>query len=175
MRTLRELLRIINRYIFYYIRNSATGKYITIPDGYYYVDQEAYTGASNQLWKVHYNNDGTYGLSNAARSGYYMYAGVDTEGGSIQIDNSTGSLPNDCRMWIIPTAKGNFRITSREIGQFRALTGGCFDSTSVEAYNAIPPPMTSNGCLKDTRCRCPAVKWKWYRETARGFTPTRTR
>ena len=120
---------------YYYIRNFKTQKYLTIPDGYYYVDQEAYTGGSNQLWKVHYNGDGTYGLASAARSGYYMYAGVETEGGSIEIDNPTGSLPNDCRMWIIPTAKGNFRIASREIGQFRALTGGRLESTSVAAYN----------------------------------------
>ena len=107
---------------------------MAIPSGREYVAQEAYTGGNNQLWKVHYNGDGTYALSCPAKPNWYMDAGVDFDGGSISISYKNGDLPNDCRMWLIPTAKGNFRITSREIGQFRALTGGRYDSTSVEAY-----------------------------------------
>ena len=119
---------------YYFIRNRGTGKYLSIPGDYLYVDQESYKGTANQLWKVHYNGDGSYAISSPARSGYYLYAGADIDKGTVSLLYETGTLPDDCRFLIVPNSAGNFRLTSRFISAFFALTAGRTDSTIVEAY-----------------------------------------
>ena len=116
---------------YYFIKNVSTGKYLSIPSNTYTVDQEAYTGKSNQLWKVHYYGNGSYLISSAAGSNDYLCAGMDIDGGAVFIDNT---VSDDTQILIVPTAAGDYRITSRYISSYWALTAGRYDSTSVEAY-----------------------------------------
>ncbi len=120
---------------YYYIRNRASGKCLSIPGSGIYVDQESYKGTANQLWKVHYNGDGSYAISSPARKNYYLYAGVDMDKGSVSLLSATDTPSDDgCRFLIVPNSAGNFRLTSRFISAFFALTAGRTDSTIVEAY-----------------------------------------
>lgn len=119
---------------YYYIQNRSTGKYLCIPGDYYYAGQEAYTGGANQLWKAHYYKEGGYTFSSPFRQGYYLYAGMEIDGGSVSLDGGNGTVANENQFLIVPISNGYFRLTSKRTSSFWALTGGRGDSTSVETY-----------------------------------------
>ncbi len=54
--------------------------------------------------------------------------------GLISLSPESGTLPDDCRFLIVPNSAGNFRLTSRFISAFFALTAGRTSSSTVEAY-----------------------------------------
>ena len=119
---------------YYFIRNRASGKCLSIPGDYLYVDQESYKGTANQLWKVHYNGDGSYAISSPARPGYYLYAGSAVDKGTVALYYETGTLSDDCRFLILTTSKGDFRLTSRTTSPLWAMTAGRTSSSTVETY-----------------------------------------
>lgn len=118
---------------YYYIQNRSTGKYLCIPGDYYYAGQEAYAGGANQLWKVHYTDKGSYTLSSPARSAYGLSAGMEMENGSVYLEG-VGDLSDTNQFLIVSLGNGYFRLTSRWISSFWALTGGRYDKTAVETY-----------------------------------------